>query len=66
MSRSADSVYKMIPHGPVKAVVTVPGSKSLTNRALLTAALAGGRSVLTGALDSEDTRIMAEALRQVG
>ena len=52
--------------GPVDAVVTVPGSKSLTNRALLAAALAGGTSVLTGALDAEDTRIMAGALREIG
>jgi 3-phosphoshikimate 1-carboxyvinyltransferase len=51
-------------HGPPpRAVVRVPGSKSLTNRALVTAALADGQSVLTGALDSEDTRVMSEALR---
>ncbi len=52
--------------GPVDTAVTVPGSKSLTNRALLAAALAEGESSLTGALDAEDTRIMAEALRQIG
>lgn len=52
--------------GPVDAEVTVPGSKSLTNRALLAAALAEGESVLTGALDSEDTRIMADALARIG
>ena len=58
---------RSIPHSdPVDAVVTVPGSKSLTNRALLIAALASGESVLRGALDSEDTRIMADALRQIG
>ena len=51
---------------PVDATVTVPGSKSLTNRALLAAALAPGRSTLVGALDAEDTRIMAEALGQIG
>jgi len=44
----------------------VPGSKSLTNRALLLAALGHGRTVLTGALFSEDTEIMAEALRRLG
>ena len=42
--------------GPVEATVTVPGSKSLTNHALLIAALARGRSTLTGALRSDDTR----------
>ena len=57
----------MIPfRGPVSATVTVPGSKSLTNRALLAAALAEGESALTGALDSEDTQIMADALGQIG
>jgi 3-phosphoshikimate 1-carboxyvinyltransferase len=48
---------------PPGAVVRVPGSKSLTNRALIVAALAEGPSVLAGALDSEDTRVMVEALR---
>lgn len=52
--------------GPIDATVTVPGSKSLTNRALLLAALAEGRSVLTGALYSDDTRHMAAALRTLG
>jgi 3-phosphoshikimate 1-carboxyvinyltransferase len=51
---------------PLSATVAVPGSKSITNRALLIAALADGPSVLTGALDSDDTRYMAEALRVLG
>ena len=51
---------------PPDATVTVPGSKSFTNRALLIAALARGRSVLTGALRSDDTRHMAGALRALG
>jgi 3-phosphoshikimate 1-carboxyvinyltransferase len=46
--------------------VRVPGSKSLTNRALVVAALADGPSTLSGALDSEDTRVMVEALRRLG
>lgn len=52
--------------GPVNVRVTVPGSKSLTNRALLVAALTQGESVLTGALDSEDTQLMLNALSQLG
>jgi 3-phosphoshikimate 1-carboxyvinyltransferase len=44
----------------------VPGSKSITNRALPIAALARGESELTGALFSDDTRYMAEALNQLG
>lgn len=50
--------------GPV--VVTVPGSKSLTNRALVLAALADGTTALRGALWSEDTEIMVDALRALG
>lgn len=46
--------------------VTPPGSKSITNRALLLAALAKGTSRLTGALKSKDTVLMAAALRQMG
>lgn len=54
------------PRGPVQATIRPPGSKSLTNRALICAALAAGRSVLDGALDSEDTRVMVAALRRLG
>ena len=50
----------------IDVAVTVPGSKSYTNRALLVAALAEGRSRLTGALFSDDTHYMCEALRQLG
>ena len=51
---------------PARGEVTLPGSKSITNRALLLAALCDGPVTLTGALFSEDTEIMAEALRQLG
>ncbi|MCO5216604.1 MAG: 3-phosphoshikimate 1-carboxyvinyltransferase [Thermomicrobiales bacterium] len=51
---------------PVIGSVKVPGSKSITNRALLIAALAEGESTLTGALFSDDTRYMAAALNQLG
>ena len=51
---------------PVSASVRVPGSKSITNRALLLAALAEGESRLTGALDSDDTERMQECLRALG
>ena len=52
--------------GPVDAVVTLPGSKSLTNRALLLASLADGPSVVRRALRSRDTLLMATALTQLG
>jgi len=52
--------------GPLDAEVVVPGSKSLTNRALIAAALADGVSVLTNILLAEDTLLMIEALRALG
>ncbi len=52
--------------GPLDAVVAVPGSKSLTNRYLVLAALADGPTVLRGALDSRDTDLMATALVELG
>src|SRR5207244_427223 len=52
--------------GPVDTEVRVPGSKSYTNRALVIAAMAGGRSTLTGALFSDDTEHMAAALNALG
>ncbi|WP_297004291.1 3-phosphoshikimate 1-carboxyvinyltransferase [uncultured Corynebacterium sp.] len=51
---------------PVTATVSVPGSKSITNRALLLSALADGPSEITGALRSRDTTLMADALRALG
>src|SRR5947208_6690341 len=51
---------------PVHAEITVPGSKSITNRALILAALADGQTTLQGALWSEDTQVMVEALRKLG
>ncbi len=46
--------------------ITVPGSKSITNRALILAALAEGEVTLVGALWSEDTQVMVEALQKLG
>jgi 3-phosphoshikimate 1-carboxyvinyltransferase len=51
---------------PVRAEITVPGSKSITNRALVLAALADGETILTDALWSEDTQIMVECLQDLG
>lgn len=52
--------------GPLDATVDVPGSKSLTNRFLVLAALADGAGTLRGALDSRDTRLMAGAIDGLG
>lgn len=46
--------------------VSVPGSKSITNRALLIAALAGGESRLNGAMLSGDSRVFIECMRSLG
>ena len=51
---------------PIDAVVSLPGSKSLTNRALVLAALADGPSVVRRALRSRDTLLMAQALTALG
>jgi 3-phosphoshikimate 1-carboxyvinyltransferase len=51
---------------PIRATAHPPGSKSITNRALVCAALADGVSTLTGALDSEDTRVMIDGLGRFG
>ena len=52
--------------GPLSARVRVPGSKSITNRALLVAALADGTSRLSGALESDDTQVMRRCLHALG
>jgi 3-phosphoshikimate 1-carboxyvinyltransferase len=51
---------------PVEVVVSLPGSKSLTNRALVLAAIADGPSVVRRALRSRDTTLMAQALTALG
>ena len=51
---------------PVQAEITVPGSKSITNRALVLAALADGEVRLDGALWSEDTQVMVDCLQRLG
>src|SRR5437763_1222620 len=52
--------------GPLTATVVPPGSKSITNRALVAAALAAGRSALRGALVADDTEAMVDCLRRLG
>lgn len=51
---------------PLHCLVDLPGSKSLTNRALLVAALADGTSRLSNVLVAEDTRLMVDGLRALG
>jgi 3-phosphoshikimate 1-carboxyvinyltransferase len=61
------SLIEIVPlNAPVTAEITVPGSKSITNRALVLAALADGTTTLRGALWSEDTQVMVECLTHLG
>lgn len=67
MSNTLPPAYTITPpNRPLSGRVSPPGSKSITNRALLLAALADGTSRLTGALKSKDTTLMARALRDMG
>lgn len=63
---TTDRLTILPPGHALSGTVHPPGSKSITNRALLLAGLAKGTSRLTGALKSDDTRYMAEALRAMG
>lgn len=55
-----------VAQGPIEATLALPGSKSLTNRELVLAALADGPSTLRAPLHSRDTALMVEALRALG
>jgi len=56
----------IIPRSNISAAVVLPGSKSITHRALITASLASGTSRINGALRCEDTAQTAKALGQLG
>lgn len=66
MSSQPNAVRLLPPKGSLTGKIALPGSKSITNRVLLIAALAKGRSHISGALKSDDTKYMAQALRQLG
>jgi 3-phosphoshikimate 1-carboxyvinyltransferase len=61
-----DLIEIVPPKLPVTAEVTVPGSKSITNRGLILAALSEGETILRGALWSEDTQIVTDCLQDLG
>lgn len=66
-ARDMRDVYEVpASSGPIRARVRPPGSKSLTNRALIVSALADGVSRLTNVLDCDDTRVMIDSLRTLG
>lgn len=67
MNPSQATAVKLIPpQTKIAGRIALPGSKSITNRVLLIAALAQGRSLVSGALKSDDTKYMARALGQLG
>jgi 3-phosphoshikimate 1-carboxyvinyltransferase len=60
-------LIEIVPPGrPIDATIVLPGSKSITNRALILAALASGAVTLRGALWSEDTQAMVDCLQRLG
>jgi len=63
MSTAQPQFLDLQPIRAVHGTVRLPGSKSISNRTLLLAALAQGRTVLRELLDSDDTRHMITALR---
>jgi len=62
----SDEIEIRPPTRPLDAAIIPPGSKSITNRILLIAAMAGGESLIEGALLSDDTRFMIDALVRLG
>jgi 3-phosphoshikimate 1-carboxyvinyltransferase len=67
VSLSAVDPLEIVPRTrPPRMSIRVPGSKSITNRALVLSALSNTRCTLHGALHSEDTEVMVESLRQLG
>lgn len=57
---------QIIPRGPITGSVVVPGSKSISNRALLMVALGNGKCAISNLLHSEDTQVMLAALKHLG
>lgn len=64
--REAPAFLDLAPIRAARGEVRLPGSKSVSIRALLLAALSEGETTLTGLLDSDDTRVMREALKSCG
>jgi 3-phosphoshikimate 1-carboxyvinyltransferase len=63
---TSPSVINLLPAKQASGQLRLPGSKSISNRVLLLAALAKGPTRLTGLLDSDDTKVMRAALTQLG
>ncbi len=66
MALNRPAFLDIAPLQAANGTVQLPGSKSISNRVLLLAGLCRGTTVLTGVLDSDDTRVMLAALRHIG
>ena len=66
MTRSTELWRAPVAHGPVRGTVRVPGSKSITNRALVLACLSDGPSRVSNLLAARDSELMAQGLRNLG
>ncbi len=62
----SSAALRIGPYQGAKGQITLPGSKSISNRALLLSALANGKTTLKQLLDADDTQVMRNALRQLG
>jgi len=62
----SSAALRIGPYQGAKGQITLPGSKSISNRALLLSALASGKTTLKQLLDADDTQVMRNALRQLG
>ena len=63
---SSSEFLELAPIKAVRGTVTLPGSKSISNRTLLLAGLAAGETLIRDVLDSDDTQHMITALRALG
>ena len=64
---SLPDIIEIVPlESPPEMEITIPGSKSITNRSLVLAALSNGEVILENALWSEDTQVMVDALKSLG
>lgn len=67
MAAALPRLLEILPvKGPLKAEISIPGSKSMTNRALILAAMGQGLSTIRSGLWSDDTKVMIECLQKLG
>jgi pentafunctional AROM polypeptide len=65
LMRVVSRAIEVVPSKPLSGVIRVPGSKSISNRVLLLAAMGEGACKVSGLLHSDDTQVMMNALKQL-